>query len=153
MKVQRVSFELETPASPEALWEVLEDYQTWSEWGPWQTSEVERPGDDTPAGVGAIRRLTIGRRVLREETTRYDPHELTALACQRQLDAIDPRGGQPMFRSLGHLTVRRRKLVLVVTGLFVGLAAVAGSGVFGALKGGGFDDPHAESTRARQLLD
>ncbi|HZP28706.1 MAG TPA: SRPBCC family protein [Acidimicrobiia bacterium] len=66
-------FELDTPASAEALWEVLEDYRTWSSWGPWQTSDVERPGDDLPAGVGAIRRLTIGRRVLREETTRFEP--------------------------------------------------------------------------------
>src|SRR5437879_3333072 len=58
-----------------------------------------------------------------------------------------------MFRRLGQLVVHRRRLVLVLTGLFVVVAAVGGSGVFGALKGGGFDDPHAESTRAKALLE
>jgi RND superfamily putative drug exporter len=58
-----------------------------------------------------------------------------------------------MFRRLGLLVVHRRRLVLALTALFVALAAVAGSGVFDALKGGGFEDPRAESTRARQLLE
>ena len=73
MGIQRVFFELETTASIEAVWDTLEDYATWSAWGPWETSEIERTGGTTPAGVGAIRRLGIGRRVLREETTRFEP--------------------------------------------------------------------------------
>ncbi len=73
MGIQRVHFELETTASPEALWATLEDYASWSTWGPWSHSEVERRGDTTPAGVGAIRRLTIGRRVLREQTSLFEP--------------------------------------------------------------------------------
>jgi putative drug exporter of the RND superfamily len=59
-----------------------------------------------------------------------------------------------MFRRLGHFTHHRRRAILVVTGLFVVLAGViGGGGVFGKLKGGGFEDPTAESTRARQYLD
>jgi len=73
MGVQRVRFELDTPASVESVWATLEDSATWSSWGPWDTSELERPGDTTPAGVGAVRRLAIGRRVLREETSRFEP--------------------------------------------------------------------------------
>ena len=73
MNVQRVRFELETPASVESVWATLEDSTTWSSWGPWDTSEIERPGDTTPAGVGAIRRLRLGRRVLREETSVFEP--------------------------------------------------------------------------------
>jgi len=73
MGVQRVRFEVDTPASVESVWETLQDYGTWSSWGPWDTSEVERPGDTSPAGVGAIRRLGIGRRVLREETSLFEP--------------------------------------------------------------------------------
>ena len=77
MDKQRVHFELDTPASLEALWQTLEDYETWSSWGPWTASEIERPGDTTPPGVGAIRRLTIGRRVLRERTSLFEPmHEM-----------------------------------------------------------------------------
>lgn len=59
-----------------------------------------------------------------------------------------------MFRRLGQFTHHRRRAILVVTGLFVVLAGVVGGGgVFGKLKGGGFEDPTAESTRARQYLD
>ena len=58
-----------------------------------------------------------------------------------------------MFTRLGRFTVRRRRLVLALTGLFFLAAAAAGSGVFDALKGGGFTDPGAESTRADDLLE
>jgi RND superfamily putative drug exporter len=57
-----------------------------------------------------------------------------------------------MFTSLGHLTVRRRRLVLALSAVFLVLAAALGAGVFGQLKGGGFDDPSAESTRVDALL-
>ncbi|MCB0996108.1 MAG: MMPL family transporter, partial [Acidimicrobiales bacterium] len=59
-----------------------------------------------------------------------------------------------MFRRLGHLVVRRRRTIHVLTLLFVLVAGViGGGGVFGVLKGGGFDDPGAESTVARDYLD
>ena len=59
-----------------------------------------------------------------------------------------------MFRRLGHFEFRRGRAILVVTGLFVVVAGVVGGGgVFAKLKGGGFEDPHAESTRARLYLD
>lgn len=58
-----------------------------------------------------------------------------------------------MFRALGHLSVRRRKAVLLLTVAFLVLAAVLGGGVFDRLKTGGFTDPGAESTEAARLLD
>jgi putative drug exporter of the RND superfamily len=58
-----------------------------------------------------------------------------------------------VFTRLGRFTVRRRRLVLALTGVFLVAAAAAGSAVFGVLKGGGFDDPAAESSRARTLLE
>ena len=57
-----------------------------------------------------------------------------------------------MFTRLGHLTVRRRRLVLALSGLFVVLAAVLGGSVFSRLDAGGFADPDAESTRATDLV-
>ena len=73
MGIQRVHFEVDTTASLDALWDTLQDYETWSTWGPWQRSEIERPGRETPSGTGSIRVLAIGRRVLREETTTFEP--------------------------------------------------------------------------------
>jgi RND superfamily putative drug exporter len=57
-----------------------------------------------------------------------------------------------MFTSIGRLTVRRRRLVLALTVLFVLVAGAVGSGLFGMLGGGGFTDPDAESARAAAFL-
>ncbi len=58
-----------------------------------------------------------------------------------------------MFTALGLLVVRRSRIVLGVTGLFFVLSVALGTGVFGVLKSGGFEDPGAESTRAALLLE
>jgi RND superfamily putative drug exporter len=58
-----------------------------------------------------------------------------------------------MFSRLARFTVRRRRPVLVLSALFVLAAAAIGSGAFGVLKTGGFQDPDAESTRATDALD
>jgi RND superfamily putative drug exporter len=57
-----------------------------------------------------------------------------------------------MFRRLGSFTVRHRGLVLAGSLVFVAVAAVVGTGVFGRLSAGGFADPSAESTRAKDFL-
>ncbi|MGI9030053.1 MAG: MMPL family transporter [Ilumatobacteraceae bacterium] len=58
-----------------------------------------------------------------------------------------------MLNRLAHFTVRRRRLVLSFTVLFMVVAVVVGTGAFGVLKGGGFEDPGSESERAAQVLD
>jgi RND superfamily putative drug exporter len=57
-----------------------------------------------------------------------------------------------MFVRLGRFTVRFRKLILVLTLVFMGVAGVVGSGVFGSLHNGGFEDPASESARAKAVL-
>jgi putative drug exporter of the RND superfamily len=58
-----------------------------------------------------------------------------------------------VFVRLGHTVVRRRRLILALTGVFVAVAAVAGVNVFERLGRRGFDDPGSESYRARQILE
>jgi putative drug exporter of the RND superfamily len=58
-----------------------------------------------------------------------------------------------MLTRLACLTVRRRRLVLAVSALFVVAAAALGPGAFGVLEDGGFEDPSAESTRAADALE
>ncbi len=58
-----------------------------------------------------------------------------------------------MLTRLGHFTVRRRRLVLSFTVLFMLVGAVIGTRVFGVLEGGGFEDPSSESARAGDALD
>jgi len=58
-----------------------------------------------------------------------------------------------MLTRLAWLIVRRRRLILAVSGLFLFAAAALGSGAFSGLKDGGFEDPGAESTRAAAALE
>ncbi len=58
-----------------------------------------------------------------------------------------------MFSWLGHFTYVRRRALLIAASLFVLLAGLWGSGVFGALDTGGLESPHAESYRANELLE
>ena len=58
-----------------------------------------------------------------------------------------------MFTTLGKFTVRRRRLLLALSGLFVFVAAVLGTSVFSRLDAGGFADPDAESTRAAEAVE
>ena len=57
-----------------------------------------------------------------------------------------------MITRLAAVTVARRRLVLVVTAVFLALAGGLGGGVATELSEGGFDDPAAESVRARAVL-
>ncbi len=57
-----------------------------------------------------------------------------------------------MFTRIGRFTVRRRRLVLALTALFVLAAGAGGAGAFGALEDEGFDDPGSESSRASRFL-
>ncbi|HEY0661683.1 MAG TPA: MMPL family transporter [Lysobacter sp.] len=58
-----------------------------------------------------------------------------------------------MFFNLGQIAFRFRWFVLIAAGLFIGLAIVWGSGVFGVLTTGGLAPATAEVTRANDLLE
>ncbi|MGW1885040.1 MMPL family transporter [Streptomyces sp. NPDC001970] len=58
-----------------------------------------------------------------------------------------------MLTRIAALSLRRARLVLVLAAAVVAVMAVLGTGAFGKLLGGGFDDPDAPSTRAQALID
>ncbi|HEX2047795.1 MAG TPA: MMPL family transporter [Acidimicrobiales bacterium] len=58
-----------------------------------------------------------------------------------------------MLAALGRFVVRRRVAVLVAALLAMVVAGAAGGGVARHLTGGGFEDPGAESTQAREALE
>ena len=53
-----------------------------------------------------------------------------------------------MFNRLGHLTFRRRRLVLALAGVVLAVGGVWGTGVFASMISSGFDTPGSESARA-----
>ena len=58
-----------------------------------------------------------------------------------------------MLARLGGMLYRTRWLVLFLALLIVAGAAIFGTGLFGSLKSGGFNDPASESSKAQALLD
>lgn len=58
-----------------------------------------------------------------------------------------------MFAALGRFTYRARIAVLALTAVLAAAAAVWGSGVFGAVSDGGFEDPGSESARAAAVIE
>ncbi|AUH39917.1 MMPL family transporter [Streptomyces sp. CMB-StM0423] len=58
-----------------------------------------------------------------------------------------------MFNRIAELAIRRSRLVLVVAAVAVVLMGALGAGAFAQLKGGGYDDPSAQSTRAGEIID
>ncbi len=58
-----------------------------------------------------------------------------------------------MLTRLGRFTVRRHRMVLSLTVLFMVAAAIVGTRAFGILQDDGFADPNSESARADALLD
>src|SRR6476619_6747972 len=57
-----------------------------------------------------------------------------------------------MFASLGRFIYRWRWAVLATGLVFIAISGVFGTGVFPLLKGGGFYDPNAESTKVIDSL-
>ncbi|PPS86817.1 MMPL family transporter [Streptomyces sp. MH60] len=58
-----------------------------------------------------------------------------------------------MFDRIAELAIRRSRLVLVVAVVAVALMGAVGAGAFGKLKGGGYDDPASQSTRAGTAIE
>ncbi|MET7324409.1 MMPL family transporter [Streptomyces sp. NPDC005549] len=58
-----------------------------------------------------------------------------------------------MFDRIAELAIRRSRLVLVVAVVAVALMGAVGAGAFGKLKGGGYDDPASQSTRAGKAIE
>jgi uncharacterized membrane protein YdfJ with MMPL/SSD domain len=56
-----------------------------------------------------------------------------------------------MFEALGRVIYRRRRWVVALSLAFVVFAGVWGTGVFGQMTGGGFEDPDSESSRAFEV--
>lgn len=60
-------------APRDVVWAVVADARSWSDWGDWQTTELEREGHPPPDGVGAIRRIVRGPLTVREQVELWEP--------------------------------------------------------------------------------
>jgi uncharacterized protein YndB with AHSA1/START domain len=74
-------------ASPEAVWRLVADTTTWSDWGAWSSAELVREGDPPPGGVHSVKRLKSFPVTTVEEVTVFEP--------QRRL-GYELRSGMPL---------------------------------------------------------
>ncbi len=67
------TYEREVAAAPETVFEVLTDHRRYAEITPLRKAVLEREGEPSPNGVGAIRVLSAVGPPLREEVIAYVP--------------------------------------------------------------------------------
>ena len=60
-------------ASPDAVFALLVDGNTWPQWSPIESFELERAGEPPPEGVGAIRVFRRGRTTGRDQIVEIVP--------------------------------------------------------------------------------
>ncbi|MGH3516500.1 MAG: SRPBCC family protein [Haloechinothrix sp.] len=82
MSTKTFSFEVNRTSSAEAatLFKLVSDGANWSEWAKpvVPSSEWVTQGEPAPGGVGAIRKLGVGRLGIKEQTTAYEQDRLHA---------------------------------------------------------------------------
>jgi uncharacterized protein YndB with AHSA1/START domain len=60
-------------APPDAIWALLADATTWSDWGDWSSAELLREGTPPPGGVHSVKRLKHFPVTTVEEVTVFEP--------------------------------------------------------------------------------
>ena len=114
-----------TAAPPEVVFGLLADGSTWPAWSTIESVEIERPGDDPPEGVGAIRVNRQGRTTGRDEILELVPNRrlkyatLSGLPFRDYIGEVDldpvPGGGtsihwhssfEPKYPGTGRLMER-----------------------------------------------
>jgi hypothetical protein len=85
----RVEASAVSAAPVDAVWARLADASSWSTWGQWETTTLDREGVPAPDGVGAIRRFRQGRRTTVEEVVAFDPGRLLSYELRSGLPVRD----------------------------------------------------------------
>ena len=60
-------------APMEVVWARVADASSWSTWGEWNETVLDREGEPAPDGVGALRRFRRGRLTTVEEVVAFEP--------------------------------------------------------------------------------
>jgi hypothetical protein len=102
----RVEASVVSAAPVDAVWTRLADASSWSTWGQWDETTLDREGVPAPDGVGALRRFRQGRRTTVEEVVAFEPgvklsYELRSGLPLRDYHAdvtLEPVGGGTRIR-------------------------------------------------------
>jgi uncharacterized protein YndB with AHSA1/START domain len=73
----------ETTASPQTVWALVKDANTYSEWGPWCASGDKNPGERPSGDVGTVRWMGYQRTTTVEQVTDVEPGRRMAYTVLR----------------------------------------------------------------------
>jgi Polyketide cyclase / dehydrase and lipid transport len=73
MRRRRIEVSATSVAPPSAVYALLIEGTTWTDWSPIESFELERPGEGAPEGVGAIRVFRRGRTTGRDQVLELVP--------------------------------------------------------------------------------
>jgi hypothetical protein len=73
MQSKQIEVTAISPAALENVWALIADVTTWSAWGPFDESVLERTGAPEAQGLGSRRRFRRGRYNNTEEVVRFQP--------------------------------------------------------------------------------
>jgi uncharacterized protein YndB with AHSA1/START domain len=88
----RVRARRRVAAPPQFVWDVLTDHQGMSTWARGVSVTLERDGEFDRNGVGAVRRVALGRRVVREEVIAFEAPQRLAYRALSGMPLPDYRG-------------------------------------------------------------
>ena len=102
MRRYEIDVEATSTAPPERVYSLLVDGPTWPEWAAIDALTLERTGDNSPEGVGAIRVLRRGRVTGRDQILELVPNRRLKYASLSGLPVrdyvgqvdLDPRPGR-----------------------------------------------------------
>ena len=89
MSRQEIDIRKTTPASPAAVWKLLDDSSSWPSWAPIDAFSLERAGD--AGGTSEIRIFKTGRVKVREEIVERRPERRLSYALLSGLAVRDYR--------------------------------------------------------------
>ena len=74
-KLQVIDVEAHSTAPRPVVWRLLSDVTTWPTWADIDEATYDQPGEPPPHGLGAVRRLRIGRLRSRETVLLFQPDQ------------------------------------------------------------------------------
>jgi hypothetical protein len=98
----------ESSASPAAVWELLADATSWSDWGAWSSAELVREGTPAPGGVHAVKKLKKFPTTTVEEVTVFEPQRKLGYEMRSGLPLRDYRGEVTLMATGGGTEIRWR---------------------------------------------
>ncbi len=106
--VTRLQVEAEgtTTADPDAVWALVVDANRYAEWGPWDESGYERPGDSSGHGVGAVRRIRYRRTTTIERVLEVEEGRRIAYTVVEGMPVRNYRGEVVLTPTAGGTRVR-----------------------------------------------